>query len=204
LALVGGVTARSATDLARVDRKTAAYSFIGPVRSSPGNWRIADQSRGLSGAAKVYFGGVRKGKRARGAAASSRLRHSQARRQSPHRDDPRCPQGRALPIVRQKVALGPCRPSIAHRRLIRHALIPAKRIGQLTARARTRFGKFVCGATRSRIRKTATGASQKKSRVRHRPEEPRLNSVWSFSVLIAGFQRSAPIIGATRFRPTAH
>jgi transposase-like protein len=34
---VGGVTARSAADLARVNRKTGAYSFIGSVRSSPGN-----------------------------------------------------------------------------------------------------------------------------------------------------------------------
>ena len=89
--------------------------------------------------------------------------------------------------VNAGVALGPCAPSIAHRRPIRHALTKAKRIGQPTARARTKFGSLVCGATRSRNRKTATAASQTKSRGRLIPEERRLNSGWSLRCSWQGF-----------------
>jgi hypothetical protein len=57
-------------------------------------------------------------------------------------------------------ALGPW---IAHPRPIRHALTRARRIGQPTASARTKFGSWVCGAIRRRNRKTAAAASQTKS-----------------------------------------
>jgi hypothetical protein len=93
-------------------------------------------------------------------------------------------------------ALGPCGPWIAHPRAIRNALTRAKRIGQPTASARTKFGSLVCGATRRRNTKTAAAASQTKSRV---PEDRRLNSVVSSSVLIARLQRSTPTIGIVRF-----
>jgi hypothetical protein len=92
-------------------------------------------------------------------------------------------------------ALGPCGPWIAHPRAIRNALTRAKRIGQPTASARTKFGSLVCGATRRRNTKTAAAASQTKSRV---PEDRRLNLVWSSSVLIARLQRSTPTIGTIR------
>jgi transposase-like protein len=65
---VGGVAARSAADLARVNRKTAAY-FFHRLRQI-----IARQLEGglpLEGLVEIdesYFGGVRKGKRGRGAA----------------------------------------------------------------------------------------------------------------------------------------
>jgi hypothetical protein len=98
--------------------------------------------------------------------------------------------------------LGPWGPWIAHPRPIRHALTRAKRIGQPTARARTKSGSLVYGATRRRNKKTAAAASQTKSRVFHIPER-RLNLVWSSSVLIAGLQHSAPTIGIARFRPPA-
>src|ERR1700722_2688982 len=97
-------------------------------------------------------------------------------------------------------AIGPCGPWIAHPRAIRNALTRAKRIGQPTASARTKFGSLVCGATRRRNTKTAAAASQTKSRV---PEDRPLNSVES-SVLIARLQRSTPTIGIVRCRPTAH
>jgi hypothetical protein len=98
-------------------------------------------------------------------------------------------------------ALGPCGPWIAHPRAIRNALTRAKRIGQPTASARTKFGSLVCGATRRRNTKTAAAASQTKRRV---PEDRRLNSVGSSSVLIAQLQRSTPTIGIVRSTPTAH
>jgi len=99
-------------------------------------------------------------------------------------------------VVAAGDALGPCGPWIAHPRAIRNALTRAKRIGQPTASARTKFGSLVCGATRRRNTKTAAAASQTKSRV---PEDRRLNSVVSSSVLIARLQRSTPTIGIVRF-----
>jgi hypothetical protein len=101
-------------------------------------------------------------------------------------------------------ALGPSGPWITHPRPIRHALTRAKRIGQPTASARTKFGSLVYGATRRRNRKTAAAASQTKSRVLHIPEERGLNLVWSSSVLTAGLQGLTPTIGIVRFRPKAH
>src|ERR1700729_3770193 len=65
---VGGVTARSAVDLAGVNRKTAAY-FFHRLREIIA--RQLEDSLPLEGLVEVdesYFGGVRKGKRGRGAA----------------------------------------------------------------------------------------------------------------------------------------
>ena len=63
-----GVTARSAADLARVNRKTAAY-FFHRLRQIIAR-RLEDRLpvEGLVEVDESYFGGVRKGKRGRGAA----------------------------------------------------------------------------------------------------------------------------------------
>ena len=101
---VGGVTARSAADLARVNRKTAAY-FFHRLRQIIA--RQLEDSLPLEGLVEVdesYFGGVRKGQTwARRRRQGPRLRHPQARRQSPHRDDPRRPQRHAPSHHWQKV-----------------------------------------------------------------------------------------------------
>src|SRR5271170_2892549 len=91
---VGGMTARSAADLARVNRKTAAYFFHRLRQIIARQLEDGLPLEGLVEVDESYFGGVRKGKRGRGAAGKiPRLRHPQARRQGHHRDDPRCPQG---------------------------------------------------------------------------------------------------------------
>ena len=65
---VGGVTARGAADLARVNRKTAAY-FFHRLRQIIAR-RLEDSLpvEGLIEVDESYFGGVRKGRRGRGAA----------------------------------------------------------------------------------------------------------------------------------------
>src|ERR1700735_3409464 len=62
---VGGVTARSAADLARVNRKTGAYFFhrLRQIIARP-----LENSLPVEGLVEVDDGGVRKGKRGRGAA----------------------------------------------------------------------------------------------------------------------------------------
>ena len=93
---VGGMTARSAADLARVNRKTAAYFFHRLRQIIARQLEDSLPVEGLVEVDESYFGGVRKGKRGRGAAGKvPRLRHPQARRQSPHHDDPRRPQRHA-------------------------------------------------------------------------------------------------------------
>ena len=83
---VGDVTARSAADLARFNARRPPISFTGCVRLSPGNGDSLPVEV-LVEVDESYFGGVRKAKGKRG-----RSRHPQARRQTPHRDDPRCSQ----------------------------------------------------------------------------------------------------------------
>lgn len=65
---VGGVTARSAADLARVNRRTGAY-FFHRLRQIIA-WQLEDSLpvEGLVEVDESHFGGVRKGKRGRGAA----------------------------------------------------------------------------------------------------------------------------------------
>src|SRR5271163_2470134 len=65
---VGGVTARSAADLARVNRKTAAYFFHRLRQIIARQLEDGLPLEGLVEVDESYFGGVRKGKRGRGAA----------------------------------------------------------------------------------------------------------------------------------------
>ena len=52
---------RSAADLARVNRKTAPFSFMGCVRLSPGQLEDSLPVEGLVEVDESYFCGVRKG-----------------------------------------------------------------------------------------------------------------------------------------------
>jgi transposase len=65
---VGGVTARSAADLAHVNRKTAAYFFHRQRQIIARQLEDSLPVEGLVEVDESYFGGVRKGKRGRGAA----------------------------------------------------------------------------------------------------------------------------------------
>src|SRR5882762_10717475 len=65
---VAGVTARSAADLARVNRKTAAYFFHRLRQIIARQLEDSLPVEGLVEVDESYFGGVRKGKRGRGAA----------------------------------------------------------------------------------------------------------------------------------------
>src|ERR1700733_8218939 len=65
---VGGVTARSAADLAGVNRKTAAYFFHRLRQIIARQWEDSLPVEELVEVDESYFGGVRKGKRGRGAA----------------------------------------------------------------------------------------------------------------------------------------
>jgi transposase len=65
---VGGVTARSAADLAGVNRKTAAYFFHRLRQLIAKRLEGGLPVEGLVEVDESYFGGVRKGKRGRGAA----------------------------------------------------------------------------------------------------------------------------------------
>jgi transposase-like protein len=65
---VGGVTARSAADLARVNRKTGAYFFHRRRQIIARQLEDSLPVEGLVEVDESYFGGVRKGKRGRGAA----------------------------------------------------------------------------------------------------------------------------------------
>ena len=69
---VRGVTARSAADLARVNRKTAAHFFHRLRRIIARQLEDSLPVDGLVEMDERYFGGVRKGKRGRGAARSQR------------------------------------------------------------------------------------------------------------------------------------
>ena len=62
---VGGVTARSAADLARVNRKTAAYFFHRLRQIIASHLEDSRPVEGLVEVDESYFGGVRKGKRGR-------------------------------------------------------------------------------------------------------------------------------------------
>jgi transposase len=65
---VGGVTARSAADLVGVNRKTVAYFFHRLRQLITEQLEDAMPVAGLIEVDESYFGGVRKGKRGRGAA----------------------------------------------------------------------------------------------------------------------------------------
>ena len=65
---VGGVTARSAADLARVNRKTAAYFFHRLRQIIARQLEDSLPVEGLVEVDESFFGGVRKGRRGRGAA----------------------------------------------------------------------------------------------------------------------------------------
>ena len=65
---VGGVTARSAADLVGVNRKTAAYFFHRLRQVIARQLEDSLPVEGLIEVDESYFGGVRKGKRGRGAA----------------------------------------------------------------------------------------------------------------------------------------
>jgi transposase len=65
---VGGMAARSAVDLARANRKTAAYFFHRLRQLIAEQLEDALPVEGLTEVDESYFGGVRKGKRGRGAA----------------------------------------------------------------------------------------------------------------------------------------
>jgi transposase len=65
---VGGVTARSAADLARVNRKTAAYFFHRLRQIIARQLEDSLPVEGLVEVDESYFGGVRKGRRGGGAA----------------------------------------------------------------------------------------------------------------------------------------
>jgi transposase len=64
---VGGVTARSGADLARVNRKTAAYFFHRLRQIIARQLEESLPVEGLVAVDESYFGSVRKGKRGRGA-----------------------------------------------------------------------------------------------------------------------------------------
>jgi transposase len=70
---VGGVTARRAADLARVNRKTAAYFFHRLRRIITRQLEDGLLVDGLVEMDESYFGGVRKGKRGRGATGKVRV-----------------------------------------------------------------------------------------------------------------------------------
>src|SRR3984885_16283911 len=89
-------TARAAANTLGMQANTAAlfYHKIRQVIAA----KLAEihPEYGVFECDESYFGGVRKGKRGRGAAGKvPRLRHPQARRQGPHRDDPRLSQRHA-------------------------------------------------------------------------------------------------------------
>jgi transposase-like protein len=101
---VGGVTARSAADLARVNRKTAAY-FFHRLRQIIA--RQLEDHLPLEGLVEVdesYFGGVRKGKRGRGAAGKVPVFGILKRGGKVHSAMiPDVRKDALLPIIRQKV-----------------------------------------------------------------------------------------------------
>ena len=101
---VGGVTARSAADLARVNRKTGAYFF---PRLRQIIARQLEDSLPLEGLVEVdesYFGGVRKGKRGRGAAGKIPVFGILKRGGKVHTMMiPDVRKDTLLPIIRQKV-----------------------------------------------------------------------------------------------------
>ena len=102
--LVGGVTARSAADLATSTARRPPISSIGCVRLSPGNWRIALPVEGLVEVDESYFGGVRKGKRGRGAAGKTPVFGILKRGGKVHTMMiPDVRKDTLLPIIRQKV-----------------------------------------------------------------------------------------------------
>ena len=89
---VGGVTARSAADLARVNRKTAAYFFHRLRQIIARQLEDSLPVEGLVEVDESYFGGVRKGRRGRG--AGSKVHTVMI---------PDVRKDTLLPIVRQKV-----------------------------------------------------------------------------------------------------
>src|ERR1700733_13156548 len=92
---VGGVPGRSAADLARVNRKTAAY-FFHRLRQIIAR-RLEDSlpvEGACRGGRKLFWRGSQRQTRTRRSRQGPRLRHPQARH-GPHRDDPRRSQRHA-------------------------------------------------------------------------------------------------------------
>ena len=101
---VGGVTARSAADLARVNRKTAAYFFHRLRQIIATQLEDSLPVEGLVEVDESYFGGVRKGKRGRGAAGKVPVFGILKRGGKVHTVMiPDVRKDTLLPIIRQKV-----------------------------------------------------------------------------------------------------
>ncbi len=101
---VGGVTARSAADLARVNRKTAAYFFHRLRQIIARQLEDSLPVEGLVEVDESYFGGVRKGKRGRGAAGKIPVFGILKRGGKVHTVMiPDVRKDTLLPIIRQKV-----------------------------------------------------------------------------------------------------
>ena len=90
---VAGTTARTASSLCGVNRKTAACYFF-RLRGIIAMELEAESEAMFGGEIEVdesYFGGKRKGKRGRGAAGKNPcIWPAEARREGLHEDDPRC------------------------------------------------------------------------------------------------------------------
>jgi transposase len=101
---VAGVTARSAADLARVNRKTAAYFFHRLRQIIARQLEDSLPVEGLVEVDESYFGGVRKGKRGRGAAGKIPVFGILKRGGKVHTVMiPDVRKDTLLPIIRQKV-----------------------------------------------------------------------------------------------------
>jgi len=101
---VGGVTARSAADLARVNRKTAAYFFHRLRQIIARQLEDSLPVEGLVEVDESYFGGVRKGRRGRGAAGKVPVFGILKRGGRVHTVMiPDVRKDTLLPIIRQKV-----------------------------------------------------------------------------------------------------
>jgi transposase len=101
---VGGVTARSAADLARVNRKTAVYFFHRLRQIIAGNWRIACRSKGLSKSMRAILAAFARA--SAGAAQPARPRSSAILKRGGKVHTVMIPDVRKdtlLPIIRQKV-----------------------------------------------------------------------------------------------------
>src|ERR1700733_10983747 len=101
---VGGVTARSAADLAGVNRKTAAYFFHRLRQIIARQLEDSLPVEGLVEVDESYFGGVRKGRRGRGAAGKVPVFGILKRGGKVHTVMiPDVRKDTLLPIIRQKV-----------------------------------------------------------------------------------------------------
>ena len=99
-----GVTARSAADLARVNRKTAAYFFHRLRQIIARQLEDSLPVEGLVEVDESYFGGVRKGRRGRGASGKVPVFGILKRGGKVHTVMiPDVRKDTLLPIIRQKV-----------------------------------------------------------------------------------------------------